>query len=262
MLSQIVAGTGFVRPAAGAGEAGMAYVCVMKPGLWSSFHNQAVLSHYRSAALGFSYENRFSLKEFSTRSVCFTIPSANGAVGAFYSFFGYSDYKRQTAGIASSVILAPGLSAGVQADILSEHSAGDYEDFMQVTCEAGLMFNLSENVTAGIHIFNPVPSSMRNVPLPSSLRAGAGIKPAKNLFAGIETEMITGQNLNIKTGFEYEVSHKLQIRGGYSTRGPSFTFGVGYTVRQSHIDAGFMTHPKLGIISSVSISFVIAGAKN
>lgn len=254
-------GHGFGRPAAGAGEAGMAYTCVMKPGLWSSFHNQACLPLANSLSVGFSFENRFSLKELSTRSACIIVPARRGAAGAFYSSFGYADYRRETVALASGLQLGPGLTAGVQTDCFIEKTAGSYSNSLKLTCEAGLIIDLSENVRAGIHLFNPVPNALRSTPMPSALRAGAGITTSTNLFAGFETEMITGNRINLKTGFEYTAGKNLRLRGGYSTIEPSFSFGLGCGIKEALIDLSFSTHPRLGITSCISLSFVVSGEK-
>ena len=80
---------------AGAGEAGMGYVCVMKYGFWSSFHNQALLANNNSFSFGINYENRFSIKELGTRSAGLIIPAGKASLGAVYSHFGYSDFKSE-----------------------------------------------------------------------------------------------------------------------------------------------------------------------
>ncbi|HQJ20444.1 MAG TPA: hypothetical protein PLQ61_04535 [Bacteroidales bacterium] len=254
---RIAAGNIIYRQPPGAGEAGMAYACVMRHGLWSSFYNQAGLPLFGNYAVAFSFENRFGLKELSTRSAGFIIPAGKSAVGAFYSYFGCLDYKRETIGVASGIKLSETVSSGVQIDYLSERTTGDYEDSRMITCEAGLMFDLTGSVKAGIHVFNPVPNSLRNFPLASSIRAGAGVTVSPQLFAAAEVEMITGRKLNLKSGFEYEASKKLIIRGGYSTGEPSFSFGFGCKVKPGILDIAVATHPKLGIISTISIAFNI-----
>ncbi len=252
-----IVGNVIYRQPPGACEAGMGYACVMKPGIWSSFHNQAGLPLFSNYAVAFSFENRFGLKELSTRSVGFIIPAGKSAIGAFYSYFGCPDYKREIIGAASGIKLSEGVSAGVQIDYLSERTTGDYEDYRMLTCEAGLMFGLSENLKAGVHIFNPVPNSMRNFPVASSIRAGAGVTVSPQLFAAAEAEMIAGGKLSLKAGFEYEAAKKLIIRGGYSTGEPSFSFGFGFKTKPAVLDMAFSTHPKLGIISTISIGFNI-----
>ena len=242
---------------AGAGEAGMGYVCVMKKGFWSSFHNQASLAFNNSYSFGFNYENRFGIKELGTRAIGLLIPAGKASVGAAYSHFGYSDFKREIAGLACGMKLSDKISAGVQVDYFSERTSGEYSNRQSVTFETGLIVSPSENIRIGIHLFNPVPNSIRKTYLPTTLRIGAGTDLSKALFAGIEAEMVSGSKLIIKTGFEYEAAKSLWLRAGFSTCNNSFCFGSGYQSKFVMIDLGFTTHERLGVTSSVSMIFKI-----
>jgi hypothetical protein len=245
------------RPSAGASEAGTGYVCIMKNGFWSSFHNQASLAYNNSFSLGFNYENRFNIKELGTRTAGITIPVGKVSIAALYSDFGYADFKRDMTGLACGMKLSKKISAGLQVDYFSERTSGEYDNIQFVTCEAGLLVTPSEDLRIGLHIFNPVPNTIRKTYLPTSLRVGAGTNLNKLLFAGIEAEMSSGSKLIIRTGFEYEAAKKLWLRGGFSTDNNSFSFGLGYFVKIAQIDLGFVTHEKLGVTSSVSLIFKI-----
>jgi hypothetical protein len=251
---KVFAGDPF-RPLAGARQAGMAHVSVMNIDLWSSFHNQAALALNKSSSFGFNYENRFSIKELGTRTAGITIPAGRISLGAFYSHFGYSDFRRQMIGLACGMPLSDIIVAGVQIDYFSERTTGEYNNNQMITCEVGIIVTTSENLKIGIHVFNPVPNSIRKSDMPTGLRVGAGLNLSKGLFAGVETEMITGHKLILSTGFEYEAAEKFIVRGGFSTENSSFCFGVGYRVGQAMIDFGFSTHDRLGITSSVSVIF-------
>jgi hypothetical protein len=245
------------RISAGAGEAGTGYVCVMKNGFWSSFHNQALLPATNSLTAGINYENRFGISELSTRTAGLIFPAGKASLAAIYSHFGYTDFKRDMTGLACGLKLSKKLSAGIQIDYFSERTSGEYDTHQSVTCEAGLVICPNENTSIGIHIFNPVPNSLRKTFLPSSLRTGIGTYLNKSLFAGIEAEMYTGSKLIVRTGFEYEAAKKLWMRGGFSTEHNSFGFGVGFFAKIVRIDLGFVTHEKLGVTSSVSLIFKI-----
>ena len=245
------------HPFAGADEAGTGYVCVMKNGFWSSFHNQATLANNKSFTAGINYENRFSITELGTRSAGLILPVWKTSLAGIYSHFGYSEYSRDMTGIACGMKLAKKISAGIQVDYFSERTAGEYINIQSVTCEAGLLISPSENTSIGIHIFNPVPNSLRKTFLPTSLRIGAGTNLNKLLFAGFETEMSTVSKPIIRLGFEYEAVKRLRLRGGFISENNSFSFGLGYLTSFVQMDIGFVTHEKLGVTSSISLIFKI-----
>jgi hypothetical protein len=242
---------------AGSRQTGMAQVGVMNYDLWSSFHNQAGLAFNKSISFGLNYENRFSIKELGTRSASIIFNTGRISLGAVYSHFGYSDFRRQMTGLACGMPLSNIIAAGIQIDYFTERTSGKYNNNQLLTCEAGVIITASKNVKIGIHVFNPLPNSLRKSDKPTGLRAGAGINLSKELFAGIETEMSTGHNLVIRSGFEYEAAKKFMIRGGFSTENSSFCFGFGYRTGAAIIDFGFATHEQLGITSSVSVIFKI-----
>lgn len=235
----------------------MGRVCIMNSSLWSSFQNQATLALNRSFTFGFSYENRFSIKELGTRSVALVIPAGKTSLGAVYSRFGNSDFRRDMAGVACGLMLGDKIMAGVQADYMSERSFGEYGNIEFITCEAGLVILPSEKVRIGVHFYNPIPSSIRKVQIPQRLRAGAGIDLSKSVFAGAEAEMSTGGKLTIRSGLEYKAADNLLLRGGFSTENNSFSFGLGYIFKVMHLDIGFSRHEKLGFTTSASVLFNI-----
>ncbi len=256
LCSTLFAGDPYRIPA-GAGETGMGSVCITKIGFWPSFHNQALLAFNNSFSAGINYENKFNISELGTRTAGIIIPAGNSSLGILYSDFGYNYFRRETAGLSCGISLSDKIAAGLQIDYFSEITSSEYNRRHSLTCEAGLLLLPSDNLNLGIHIFNPVPNSLRKSFLPTALSAGAGIKLSKVLFAGAEAEISSGKTLIIRTGFEYEVFNKLWLRGGFCTDNTSFSFGLGYMLRSFQLDLGFATHEKLGVTSSVSIVFNI-----
>jgi hypothetical protein len=229
----------------------------MKPGFWSAFHNQATLSFYNSLSFGVNYENRFNISELGTRTAGLIVPAGKACLAGFYSHFGYSDFRRQTAGLACGLKFSEKISGGIQIDYLVENASGEHNERQSLTFEAGIFILPAEKIRIGIHLFNPVPGSLRKSYLPSSIRAGAGIYLSKVLFAGAEVQMITGRDPVVRMGLEYETLKNLWFRGGFSSENTSFSFGIGYLVKFVQMDLGFATHEKLGITSSASLIFHI-----
>jgi len=256
-LSLYASGGGPYRISAGAGEAGTGYACITKTGFWSSFHNQAILAYNNSFSSGINYESRFSIGELGTRTAGLTIPAGDASIGVVYSHFGYSDFRREMAGVACGLMLSEKIAAGVQIDYFSEKTSGEYNNSRLVTFESGLVISASENVRIGIHLFNPIPNSVRRRAVPLTLRVGSGIDLSKTLYAGVEAEMSSGKKLIIKTGFEFEAAKNMWLRGGFCTDNASFSFGLGYLIKIAQVDVSFATHERLGITSSASLIFKI-----
>jgi hypothetical protein len=250
-------GADLYRPSAGAGEAGAGYTCIMKNGFWSSFHNQALLGNNNSFSFGVNYENRFNISQLGTRTAGLIIPSGKTSLGIIYSHFGYADFQRNMTGIACGLKLSDKLYAGAQVDYFAEMTPGEYQDIHLITGEAGVAFSASENTIIGIHLFNPVPNSIRINNMPARLRIGAGTNLNNLLFAGAEAEMSSGSQMILRMGFEYEAVKQFWLRSGFSTENNSFSFGLGYLAKFVKIDLAFGTHEKLGITSSASLIFKI-----
>jgi len=153
--------------------------------------------------------------------------------------------------------LSEKLSAGVQIDYFSERSSGEYGNSNTVTFETGIIVNAGNDISLGIHLFNPLPRSVRKTYLPAIIRAGAAKYFGEDLLAGLELEMRTGGSVVLKTGFEYETSERFWLRGGFSTANNSFSFGIGYRVKFAQVDLAFASHDKLGISSTASMIFKI-----
>ncbi len=241
----------------GAAEAGAGYACAGKQDFWSSFHNEAILGITHSFSAGVCYENRFSLAELSARSAAVIIPAGRASLGGLFSDFGFEGLRRHTISVACGMPLSEKISSGVGLDYFIENCPSGYNDRMFITFGAGILISASDNIRIGIHIFNPLPGNIRKKNLPMTLKAGVAFIPDPALYAGLEAEMSTGNNLVIKTGFEYAASKRIWIRGGFRTENSSFSFGMGYRLKAVRLDVGFLTHERLGITSSVSMIFAL-----
>lgn len=260
-LSLALAGNNPHNIPAGAADAGRGSVCVMKPGFWSSFRNPALLASFPDFSAGINYENRFNISELGTRTAGLIIPAGKPSLGIIYSHFGFPHFSRQTCGIACGSLLWEKISAGVQIDYFFEKVSEKYENIHSVTFEGGLLIAAAENINIGIHVFNPLPNSLRRRTLPSSIRAGVGIMLNENLFAGAEAEMCTESKLALRTGFEYGLKNNLFVRGGFSSRNSSFSFGLGCNFDRLDLDIGFAGHERLGVTTTFSLVFLIKNSE-
>ncbi|HQB37399.1 MAG TPA: hypothetical protein PLI41_07620 [Bacteroidales bacterium] len=247
---------------AGAAGTGMGSVSATGSGFWSSFSNQALLTENNSYSAGISFLSRFNIPELGTYSAGLILPAGKSTGGIMYYRFGYSEYKREKIGLACGMRMSKKISAGVQIDYVAVRTSNKYIGAQSLTFETGLLIHASENVSVGIHLFNPVPNSLRKSFVPSSLSAGVETELSRSLNAAAELSMSSERPLTIRLGFDYEAINKLHLRGGFSTENTSFTFGTGFTWNSVIIDLAFATHERLGITSAASLIFIINENRN
>jgi len=246
----------------GAVGTGMGSVSATGKGLWLSFSNQALLAQNRQYSAGINCLNRYNITELGTYSAGFILPAGKSSAGILLSRFGYSEYSREKIGLACGMQLSEKISAGIQIDYYAVRTSNKYSNYQSLTFEMGILINLSDNISAGIHLFNPVPNSLRKSFLPSSLNAGVGIELSQSLFAAAEIAMSSAKPIMIKMGFDYEAVRNLHIRGGFTSENTSFSFGAGFSVHAVIIDIGFATHERLGVTTAASLTFLLRGKRN
>lgn len=246
----------------GAAGTGMGSVSATGKGFWASFSNQALLAQNHQYSVGINCLNRFNIAELGTYSAGLVLPAAKSSTGILFSRFGYSEYSREKIGLACGLHLSEKISAGIQIDYFAVRTGNKYANYQSLTFETGILIHPSDNISAGIHLFNPVPNSLRKSFLPSSLTAGVGIELNRSLFTAAEVTMSSGQPLAIRMGFDYEAAANLHIRGGFTTENTSFSFGTGFRLNAVMIDIGFATHERLGVTTAASLTFLIRGKRN
>jgi hypothetical protein len=240
-----------------AAERGSALHCLMKKSFFSSFSNQALLPFNSSFSAAVNYENRFGIAELGTCTAAAIVPTGKTSEGIIFSESGYTEFRRIMTGLSCGMFLGKNIAAGIQADYFREVAPLRYDNTGFITFEAGALFRISENLFTAVHLFNPLPGTLRRPELPSEITVGAGIDLGSKLFAGFETELSTGQKLIIRTGFDYEAAGNFAIRGGFSTENNSFSLGFSYRTGPVKLETGFSTHDKLGVTSDLSLIFIM-----
>lgn len=236
----------------GAGQAGMAFATVALPGHWNSFHNQALMSRCTDISAGFSLESRFMMTEMSSKALSVILPGGRAPLGIIAAHYGNGQYSSIFTGIGSSVALSEVISAGIQADLITETGIGDYREVCHATFEAGLSALITSNLTLGIHVFNPLAAFNT---LPSSLRAGLSWSPTPDLMLACEASKATDEPLSLHGGVDWQLLRKLTFRTGYMSSPSSFAFGAGFTSGALQTDISFLVNNLTGVTSSVSFTW-------
>jgi hypothetical protein len=242
----------------GARSAAISHSSVTLADCWSSFNNQAGLAFLSKTEAGIDFENRYLLKEFQTYSGTVAVPLKPGTLAASFCHFGYQLYSESKAALALSRKFANRVAVSVQFDFLQKHIAEGYGQYNAVATEIGLMGIVSQNLTLGFHIFNPVPIGKKTLPeeqIPTVGRLGLKYTVGKISLMG-ETEKDTRQSVVFKGGIEVEAIKDFFIRGGYASGWEQFSFGMGYRWHKFVCDVAFAHHQVLGLTPNIALGYV------
>lgn len=234
-------GSGFARLEAYAAAPGHALG-------WAA--NQAALVQVQSFTASVYGKKRFLLQELSFYQLAVALPLSAGSFGLQVATFGSSGYSKSKTGLAYARSLGKTVQVGVQFNYLHYRMAG-YGAAGAVNFEAGALFLLSDQLRAGLQVYNPTRSALgpwENERLPARFTSGLGYEVYKKLL--IATEIIKEERLpvTVHTGLQYRIARQLTAKGG-------FYISTGYRLQLFQLEVAASVHPQLGLTPGLMLTF-------
>lgn len=226
--------------------------------LWSAFNNQAGLAHIESITAGVYYENRFTLKELGYKAAAVAYPLKTGTIGLSFNHFGYSAYNESKIGLAYAQGFGKYLSFGLQLDYNMARLAENYGNRNFITFEAGVMANITKELSLGVHVYNPISakfSEYNDERAPVIFRVGAAYSISEKITLVAETEKNIDTEASVNAGLEYKIMPTIHLRGGLSTGVSAFSFGAGFWLGDFTIDISTSYHNVLGYTPQAALSY-------
>lgn len=242
----------------GARSSGMGNAAVTLKDLWASTNNQGALGFLEKKAIGFHYENRFAVSEFSLKSFSGIMPVKAGTFALSVNHFGYSKYSETKIGFGFGKKLSEKFSFGIQIDYLNTYISNLYGNKGTIAAELGFLAEPFENFFIGGHIFNPTKSEIADYnseKIPTVMKLGMGYNFDDKVYLSIETEKDLMYNPVFKSGLEFYLVENLLLRAGISTNPTQNTFGIGYILKNFRVDFAFSTHRDLGMSPHFSLCY-------
>jgi hypothetical protein len=211
--------------------------------------NQAALAKMKIASAGIYGEKRFLLNELGLYSAAVTVPTSSGNFGFDARYYGFADYNESQVGLAYGRSLGRKADIGVQFNYYNVRIAG-YGNASAINFEIGTIFHLTDNLNAGLHVFNPVGGSLGKngeEKLASVYSVGAGYDGSGKFFMSIAIEKEEDKPVNVSAGLQYKFLPQLLTRFGVSTGTSSLYFGVGFGFKSMRIDVVTNYYSQLGI---------------
>jgi hypothetical protein len=242
----------------GGRSSAMAGASVALSDFWSLQNNQAGLAFYNRFAAGAYYENRFLTKELSLKSGGVVLPVNSGVFGVKVSYFGYSMYNESKFGLAYARRLGERFAVGVQLDYLLTSFGSDYGNKGVPTFEIGVLSKITDKLSLGAHIFNPINAKIAEYGderIPAAIRIGAAYAFDDKLLATVEVEKETEFDPITKFGLEYRIIEEIYVRGGIASNPGLYAFGFGVNLKNLKLDFSSSVHQVLGFSPQISMTY-------
>lgn len=236
---------------AGGRSVAMGRTSACEQGLWAAINNPAGLSSAHGWRFGFYYENLWMLKETAYKSgVLAKDLEGIGCLGLTVSQFGWSDHSENLFGLAYARSFGPHLAMGLRADGWWLHWGGDYPDRFAPGFTLGIQSQVTPKLLLGAVLVNPVSSRLKTLnddALPIIMKLGCSYQFSENFIGLCELEKNSQiQGIRLGTGFEYTLFEKFYIRAGAQYNPNLISFGVGYAIKNLHLDVAAQMHMALG----------------
>ena len=246
----------------GGRAAAMGGSSVASQGLWAMQNNPAGMANLERISLGLYYENRWMLPETAYKCGAFALPTKFGTLGVSFNQFGSSKYNENKFGLAYAKDFGRYLQIGLQLDYLMLKIGNDYGKYSAVTFELGIQSHVTDKLTLGTYVFNPVNFSfeqtLNHEKLPIVVRFGMAYKFTKDFIGQCEIEKDTERDgISLRGGLEYEAFKCFYIRAGVQTNPGILSFGLGYAIRFAQINVAAQLHNELGASVQIGMIFSI-----
>lgn len=244
--------------AAGARATAMGGAASTNHDIWATNNNIGALGFLERSGAGLYYENRFVLPE--TGSYGLNVAYSAQKVGVFglaVSRFGYKLFNRNAVGIRYARNFGPHISAGVGVNYHYIFIGNGYGNASAVSAELGILGRINKELSVSMHLVNPVRMNItryQNEKLPMVIRVGISYNWAGKVLTALEVDADPEQKPNVKFGIEYKPIPLFIIRGGFSSRPLSGSFGFGFDYKLLRLDISAAYHQQLGFSPQVGMS--------
>lgn len=249
----------------GARSTAMAGVNATLSDVWSANNNQAGLGFVEDLSAGLFYENRFLLKETSYKAGAFVLPTKTGAFGVSIASFGFTEFMETRAGLSYGLKFSERFAVGVQMNYLRTSLTQEFGSKNSVTGAVGLIGKLNDEITIGVHVYNPNRSKLAeydNERIPTVMKFGMDYRFTEKLMIVVETEKDIDFDPIVKFGVEYQFMDILYVRGGISNNPTSSAFGFGLVMKNFILEASSSFHQTLGMTPGISLIYKSPSSKN
>ncbi|MEO6231343.1 MAG: hypothetical protein ABJB11_05175 [Ferruginibacter sp.] len=216
--------------------------------VFSFLNNQASLAQVKDVAVGVYGEKRFLLNATSMYAAALAIPSKMGNFGVSMKYAGYKSFNENQIGLAYGRSLGSKVDLGIQFNYYG-YKVPSYTSANAVDFEIGAIVHLTDQLNAGIHVYNPVGGnfSKTDEKLTSAYKVGLGYDVSEQFFISAEVVKEEDYPVNLNAGIQYQFVKQFFVRAGVSSATSTGYAGVGLSWNNLRLDISGSYHPQLGL---------------
>lgn len=217
--------------------------------------NQAALANTKQAGMGVFGERRFMLKETSVYTLASAIPTKLGNLGIQINYAGFKNFRENKIGLAYARKLGKLLDVGIQFNYHG-YRIPAYGKASAINFEIGAMLHLTDQLHAGIHVYNPVGGKLGNTSaslsadeekIAAAYKAGLGYDASDEFFIAIEIIKEEDKPVNVIAGLQYRFAKQFFAKAGFISGSGTAYAGAGIDWKNLRLDIASGYHPQLGL---------------
>ncbi len=221
------------------------------------FNNQSALAYLTKLSIAVDYRQPYLIDDLSERALALVIPLSPATFAIGIEQIGIQNYHESRFGLAMAKKFGDKFSAGLQFNYFMIDFPEQGESRGTLLIEFGIFYKTKDNLSIGVHIFNPAKSSIESLNMrseyPFHANSGIALKPSDHLILTGEVGYYADLPVNISMGGEYQFSDRFFLRCGVSGKPIRHSIGLGYRCNLFGIDFAMIHHQKLGYTPSISL---------
>jgi len=242
----------------GALSTSMSGLNVNNEDIWSVNNNISQLSKIKNPELSISSFQPFLVKDFTTSSIVFGVPTKKGAFGINFSTNGNKHLQMHNVGFGYSQKLGENFQSGIKLNYFMINAGDYYNKRSVISTDIGFSSKLSNELQLGICIKNPTFTKLSNFDderLATNFQLAAGYKFSNELILHTGVEKNIFYPASFLAAIEYQPSEKIFLSGGIKSNPSIASFGVSMSQKQFTICAATQIHQFLGWSPDLSIIY-------
>jgi hypothetical protein len=220
--------------------------------------NPALLAFSGEPSAGLWGERRFLLADLTHIAAWGKVQAYGGGFALHMARFGSSNNNETGISLAYGRKLGKTIGLGAQFNYYGGVQSG-YPAHKAINFDAGVVFQLSPELAAGIHIYNPFASPPWEdevaATLPAEYSLGLGYEGSENFYFGAVASRSRAGPVTVRAMLRYLFSKGYCARAGINTAASSFSVGWSVPLAKFNIEATASAHPQLGITPGLGITW-------